>query len=69
LFREGNTNSADDWHSVLEPVAARYRDPNVHRFFRGEAAFSDSDLYTLLEEEGYLYAIRLPEQLEPATRD
>jgi len=25
LPREGNVHSADDWHSVLEPVVARYR--------------------------------------------
>ncbi len=60
LLREGNVHSADDCHSMLEPVVARYRDADIRRFFRGDAAFADPDLYTFLEEEGYLYAIRLP---------
>jgi hypothetical protein len=60
LLREGNVHSADDWHSVLEPVVARYRDANIRRFFRGDAAFANPDIYSFLEEEGYLYAIRLP---------
>ena len=60
LLREGNVHSADDWHRVLEPVVARYRDANIRRFFRGDAAFANPDIYTFLEEEDYLYAIRLP---------
>ncbi len=60
LLREGNVHSADDWRSVLEPVVARYRDANIRRFFRGDAAFANPDIYTFLEEEDYRYAIRLP---------
>jgi len=45
---------------VLEPVVARYRDADIGRFFRGDAAFANPDIYTFLEEEDYLYAIRLP---------
>jgi len=60
LLREGNVHSANDWHSVLEPVVARYRDADIRRFFRGDAAFASPDIYTFLEEEDYLYAIRLP---------
>jgi hypothetical protein len=60
LLREGNVHSADDWHSVLEPVVARYRDANIRRFFRGDAAFANPDIYSFLEKESYLYAIRLP---------
>ena len=60
LLREGNVHSADDWHSVLEPVVARYRDANIRRFFRGDAAFANPDIYSFLEKEDYLYAIRLP---------
>ena len=60
LLRNGNVHSADDWRSVLEPVVARYRDANVPRYFRGDAAFATPDLYRFLEEEGYHYAIRLP---------
>jgi Transposase DDE domain group 1 len=60
LLREGQVHSADDWHSVLEPVVARYRDADIRRFFRGDAAFANPDIYTFLEEEDYGYAIRLP---------
>ncbi len=60
LLREGNVSSADDWHSVLEPIVARYRDGDIRRFFRGDAAFARPELYEYLELEGYLYAIRLP---------
>jgi len=60
LLREGNVHSANDWHSVLEPVVARYRDADIRRFFRGDAAFANPDIYTFLEKEDYLYAIRLP---------
>ncbi|MDP5878247.1 MAG: IS1380 family transposase [Dehalococcoidia bacterium] len=60
LLREGNVSSADDWHSVLEPIVARYRDVDIRRFFRGDAAFARPELYEYLELEGYLYAIRLP---------
>ncbi len=59
-LREGNVHSADDWRSVLEPVVARYRAEEMQRFFRGAAAFAIPDVYTFLEEESYLYAIRLP---------
>jgi len=31
----------DDWHSVLEPVVARYGDANIRRFFRGDAGFAN----------------------------
>jgi hypothetical protein len=59
LLRSGNVASADDWLSVLEPVIARYRDLNIRRFFRGDAAFALPELYEFLEAEGYQYAIRL----------
>jgi len=60
LLRNGNVASADDWHSVLKPIVARYRDVDIRRFFRGDAAFARPELYEYLELEGYLYAIRLP---------
>ncbi len=60
ILREGNVHSADDWRSVLEPVVARYRNEKLRRFFRGDAAFANPDIYTFLEQERYLYAIRLP---------
>jgi len=60
LLRNGNVHSADDWRSVLEPVVARYRGKDIQRFFRGDAAFANPQVYEYLEAEGYLYAIRLP---------
>jgi hypothetical protein len=59
LLRKGNVASADDWKSVLEPVIARYRETDVPKSFRGDAAFAIPGLYQLLEAEGYRYAIRL----------
>jgi len=58
-LRPGNVASADDWHSVLEPVIERYRQLDVPKFFRGDAAFALPQLYEQLEAEGYRYAIRL----------
>ena len=60
LLREGNVHSADDWRSVLEPIIARYRDGEIKRYFRGDAAFANPELYEFLEEEDYFYAIRIP---------
>ncbi len=62
VLRKGNVHSADDWRSVLEPVVARYRDQDLERFFRGDAAFANPELSSFLEAEGYSYAIRLPGQ-------
>lgn len=60
LLRGGNVHSADDWRAVLEPVVARYRDRDLARYYRGDAAFAKPELYEYLEAEGYDYAIRLP---------
>lgn len=68
-LREGNVHSADDWRSVLEPVVARYRDEKLRRFFRGDAAFANPDVYSFLEQEGFLYVIRLPANRGAAARD
>ena len=59
LLRRGNKASAKFWRRVLLPVIARYRQLNIPKFFRGDAAFADPALYSLLEKEGYRYAIRL----------
>jgi len=59
-LRNGNVASADDWRSVLVPIVWRYRDLDIRRFFRGDAAFARPELYEYLEAERYLYAIRLP---------
>jgi hypothetical protein len=59
-LRLGNVHSADGWRGVLEPVIARYRATIKRRYFRGDAAFANPDIYEFLEAEGMGYAIRLP---------
>jgi len=59
-LRPGNVHSADRWRDVLEPVVAQYRDRQLRRYFRGDAAFALPGLYEFLEAEGFGYAIRLP---------
>jgi len=59
LLRHGNVASADEWRAVLEPVVARYRDLDIPKYFRGDAAFALPELYSFLEGETYGYAIRL----------
>src|SRR5215472_14829401 len=59
-LRPGNVHSADGWREVLEPVLARYRHTMQRRYFRGDAAFANPEVYELLEAEGYKYTNRLP---------
>jgi hypothetical protein len=59
LLRSGNVYSSDDWRSVLVTIVERYRGYNIVRFFRGDAAFADPNVYCYLEAEVYFYAIRL----------
>ena len=59
-LRSGNVHSAAGWREVLEPVVARYRGNMKRRYFRGDAAFANPEIYEFLEAEGYSYAIRLP---------
>ncbi|MCP4316480.1 MAG: IS1380 family transposase [Hyphomicrobiales bacterium] len=58
-LRPGNVHSADGWRGVLEPVVERYRERDLRRYFRGDAAFASPEMYEYLEAEGFLYAIRL----------
>jgi len=44
----------------LEPVLARYRHTMQRRYFRGDAAFANPEVYECLEVGGYKYTIRLP---------
>ena len=60
LLRSGNVHSADRWKEVLEPIVKRYEHKNIRKYFRGDAAFSKPEIYNYLEENGFLYAIRLP---------
>ena len=59
MLRNGNVHSADDWQAVLKPIIDRYRGYNILRFFRGDAAFADPNVYSCLEAEDYFYTIRL----------
>jgi hypothetical protein len=59
MLRRGNHASAKFWRRVLLPVIQRYRHLDIPKFFRGDAAFANPALYRVLENEGYLYAIRL----------
>jgi hypothetical protein len=59
LLRNGNVHSADDWQRVLEPIIERYRSYNILKFFRGDAAFADPNVYSCLEAADYFYTIRL----------
>jgi len=60
MLRPGNVHSADRWNEVLEPIVKRYEDKNIRKYFRGDAAFAKPEIYNYLEENSYLYAIRLP---------
>jgi hypothetical protein len=59
-LRPGNVHSGDGWRELLEPVIARYRGRMKHRYFRGDAACANPEVYEMLEAEGYKYAFRLP---------
>ena len=60
MLRSGNVHSADRWKEVLEPIVKRYEHKNISKYFRGDAAFAKPEIYNYLEENSYLYAIRLP---------
>jgi len=56
----GNVHSTAGWREVLEPVIARYQGTVKRRYFRGDAAFANPEVYEFLEVEGMSYVIRLP---------
>jgi len=60
ILRHGNVRSAAQWRSVLEPIADRYRGPDLRRYFRADAAFATLEVYEFLKAEGYRYSTRLP---------
>ena len=41
-------HSADNWRAVLEPVVAHYRQCLLNRYFRGDAAFAQPEIYEYL---------------------
>ncbi len=59
MLRRGNHNSAKFWRPVLLPVVERYRDRDIPKYFRGDAAFAIPALYRLLEAERFQYTIRI----------
>jgi hypothetical protein len=59
MLRRGNHHSAKFWRRVLLPVIERYRTYDIPKFFRGDAAFANPALMSLLETESYRYAIRI----------
>jgi len=46
--------SAHEWRGVVEPVVERYRERDMRRYFRGDAAFASPDIFEFLEAEGFL---------------
>lgn len=60
MLRRGNHNSAKFWRRVLLPLIDRYRNRDIPKYFRGDAAFAIPALYSVLEEEGFWYTIRIP---------
>jgi len=60
MLRPGHVHSAHDWKELLEPVVVRYRDSGLREYLRADAAFASPQVYQRLEQEGFLYAIRLP---------
>jgi hypothetical protein len=59
MLREGNVHSANNWKTMLVPIVERYKDDDIDRYFRGDAAFASPDIYEYLESENFLYAIRI----------
>ena len=49
LLRNGNVYSSDDWISVLNPIIDRYKDKDITRYFRGDAAFANPDITAFLK--------------------
>ncbi|MFC1561796.1 transposase [candidate division KSB1 bacterium] len=60
LLRPSNVHSADRWKGLLNPIVKRYKNKNIRKYFRGDAAFTKPEIYEYLESNDFLYAIRLP---------
>ena len=71
LLRPGHVPSAEDWRAVLVPIVRRYWDSGLRKYLRADGAFACPAVYQYLEQAGFRYAIRLPQnpvlqrQLEP----
>jgi hypothetical protein len=69
-LRSGNVHSSAGWRDVLEPVVVRYRGTVKRRYFRGDAAFANPEIYEFLEAESFGYADPRSRELrlrDPAT--
>ena len=44
MLRRGNHNNAKSWRRVPLPVIERYRDRDIPKYFRGDAAFANPAL-------------------------
>jgi len=60
MLRPGNVHSANRWKDLLEPIVRRYENKKIRKYLRGDAAFAKPEIYEYLEENGLLYAVRLP---------
>jgi hypothetical protein len=49
MLRRGKRGSTKYWRRVLQSVIERYRDLEIPKFFRGDAAFAGPKLLRLLE--------------------
>ncbi|PVB59497.1 hypothetical protein DCO57_22040 [Labrenzia sp. 011] len=59
-LRSGNTHSADNWRTVLDPIVKHYRWSGLWRkYLRDDAAFAIPELLDYLEANGFGYAIWL----------
>ena len=47
---------------IVVGLREEYREKSLERYFRGDAAFANPDIYEFLEEERFFYAIRLKQQ-------
>jgi hypothetical protein len=59
-LRPGNVHSADGALAFLLPIVERYRPRFELLWLRGDAAFSNPDIYEYCEEKRITYFIRLP---------
>jgi hypothetical protein len=63
VLRRGNVHSSDGWRALLEPVIARYRSVMKHLCFRGDAAFSNPEVYEFLRASALECLSRRPRLL------
>jgi hypothetical protein len=65
FLRPGNVHSSDGWRAVTEPVIARYWGIAKHLYFRGDAAFANSEQKGSRADEDTLVAASVPDRCLP----